>query len=198
MTAAVVQHKTVTRSKAIVAESGLGQRRAASSSAPVNSSVSVTECRRRVVGTSPSGPLFLISVTPLLLLSRYTTTEPGRSGLLSEAINLLIQKIMCIGQGLREFYDYRLRLLHCGITWQSRPKGAARTERHPWTDRPCKSSRRSPTNNQVTPSDSFSPPAQEPRRRHQHRRGLPRHRADRQPSHRPPQPAKSQLSSQAC
>jgi hypothetical protein len=45
---------------------------------------------------------------------------------------------------------------------------AARTEPHPWTDRPCKSSRRSPTNNQVTSGIRFSHPhrnQREPRRR---------------------------------
>ena len=40
----------------------------------------------------------------------YNRTKSGRSGLLGEAINLLIKKIMCIGQGLREFHQYRLRL----------------------------------------------------------------------------------------
>jgi hypothetical protein len=48
----------------------------------------------------------------------YNHTKPGRSGrLLSEAINLLIKKIMCIGQGLREFQEYRLRLLSRRTAW---------------------------------------------------------------------------------
>ena len=38
----------------------------------------------------------------------------------TEAINLLIKKILRVGHGFRNFQNYRLRLLlHCGITWQN-------------------------------------------------------------------------------
>jgi hypothetical protein len=38
----------------------------------------------------------------------------------TEAINLLIKKVKRVGQGFRNFANYRLRLLlHCGITWQT-------------------------------------------------------------------------------
>jgi transposase len=37
----------------------------------------------------------------------------------TEAVNLLIKKILRVGHGFRNFRNYRLRLLlHCGITWQ--------------------------------------------------------------------------------
>ena len=37
----------------------------------------------------------------------------------TEAVNLLIKKILRVGHGFRNFDNYRLRLLlHCGITWQ--------------------------------------------------------------------------------
>ena len=37
----------------------------------------------------------------------------------TEAVNLLIKKILRVGHGFRNFGNYRLRLLlHCGITWQ--------------------------------------------------------------------------------
>ena len=37
----------------------------------------------------------------------------------TEAVNLLIKKILRGGHGFRNFDNYRLRLLlHCGITWQ--------------------------------------------------------------------------------
>jgi transposase len=37
----------------------------------------------------------------------------------TEAVNLLIKKILPVGHGFRNFDNYRLRLLlHCGITWQ--------------------------------------------------------------------------------
>jgi hypothetical protein len=60
----------------------------------------------------------------------YNHTEPVRSGLLSDAINLLIKKIMCIGQGLREFHEYRLCLLPCGIIWQTRANTTTRPIAH--------------------------------------------------------------------
>jgi transposase len=38
----------------------------------------------------------------------------------TEAVNLLIKKVLRIGHGFRNFRNYRLRLLlHCGITWQN-------------------------------------------------------------------------------
>jgi transposase len=37
----------------------------------------------------------------------------------TEAVNLLIKKILRVGHGFRNFHNYRLRLLlHCGIKWQ--------------------------------------------------------------------------------
>jgi transposase len=37
----------------------------------------------------------------------------------TEAVNLLIKKILRVAHGFRNFHNYRLRLLlHCGITWQ--------------------------------------------------------------------------------
>jgi transposase len=50
-------------------------------------------------------------------LAYFTTgrTSNGRT----EAVNLLIKKILRVGHGFRNFVNYRLRLLlHCGITWQ--------------------------------------------------------------------------------
>jgi transposase len=38
----------------------------------------------------------------------------------TEAVNLLIKKILRVGHGFRNFGNCRLRLLlHCGITWQN-------------------------------------------------------------------------------
>jgi transposase len=38
----------------------------------------------------------------------------------TEAVNLLIKKIKRVGQGFRNFTNYRLRLLlHCGVAWQT-------------------------------------------------------------------------------
>jgi transposase len=38
----------------------------------------------------------------------------------TEAINLLIKKVKRVGHGLRNFDNYRLRLLlHCGVSWQT-------------------------------------------------------------------------------
>jgi transposase len=38
----------------------------------------------------------------------------------TEAVNLLIKKVKRVGHGLRNFTNYRLRLLlHCGIRWQT-------------------------------------------------------------------------------
>ena len=48
---AVVHHTTSDKVKSSCSPLGLGQRWAASSGASVNSSVSVTKCRRQVVGT---------------------------------------------------------------------------------------------------------------------------------------------------
>ncbi len=44
----------------------------------------------------------------------------GVSNGLTEAINLLIEKIKRAGHGFRNFDNYRLRLLlHCGVTWHT-------------------------------------------------------------------------------
>jgi hypothetical protein len=38
----------------------------------------------------------------------------------TEAINLLIEKIKCVGHGFRNFDNYRLRLLlHCDVEWDT-------------------------------------------------------------------------------
>jgi transposase len=38
----------------------------------------------------------------------------------TEAVNLLIKKVKRVGHGLRNFINYRLRLLlHCGVSWQT-------------------------------------------------------------------------------
>jgi transposase len=38
----------------------------------------------------------------------------------TEAINLLVKKVKCVGHGFRSFANYRLRLLlHCGVRWQT-------------------------------------------------------------------------------
>ena len=47
-------------------------------------------------------------------------TTGGCSNGSTEAVNLLIKKVMRVGHGFRNFGNYRLRLLlHCGIRWQS-------------------------------------------------------------------------------
>lgn len=48
----------------------------------------------------------------------------------TEAVNLLV-KIKRVGHGFRNFDNYRLRLLlHCGVSWKTRPVAPMRT-RHP-------------------------------------------------------------------
>jgi transposase len=37
----------------------------------------------------------------------------------TEAMNLLIKKVKCVGHGFCNFANYRLRLLHCGVEWQT-------------------------------------------------------------------------------
>jgi Transposase len=45
----------------------------------------------------------------------------------TEAMNLLIKKVKRVGHGFRNFTNYRLRLLlHCGVTWQTRPTASLR------------------------------------------------------------------------
>jgi len=34
-------------------------------------------------------------------------------------VNLLTGKVNRVGHGFRNFANYRLRLLHCGVTWQT-------------------------------------------------------------------------------
>jgi transposase len=47
-------------------------------------------------------------------------TTGGCSNGSTEAVNLLIKKVMRVGHGFRNFGNYLLRLLlHCGIRWQS-------------------------------------------------------------------------------
>jgi transposase len=41
----------------------------------------------------------------------------------TEAINLLIKNIKCVGHGFRSFDNHRLRLvLHCGVDWGHYPR----------------------------------------------------------------------------
>jgi transposase len=51
------------------------------------------------------------------ILAWHQTT--GCSNGPTEAVNLLIKKVKRVGHGFRNFANYRLRLLHCGITWQT-------------------------------------------------------------------------------
>ncbi len=54
----------------------------------------------------------------------------GASNGPTEAINLLIEKIRCVGHGYRNMRNYRLRLLlYCGITWEAPPTAQIRTRR---------------------------------------------------------------------
>jgi transposase len=50
-------------------------------------------------------------------------TTGGYSNGPTEALNLLINKVKCVGHGFHGFHgvaNYRLRLLlHCGVTWQT-------------------------------------------------------------------------------
>ena len=51
----------------------------------------------------------------------------GCSNRPTEAINLLIKKVKRVGQGFRNFNNYRLRLLlHCGGRWQVHPTARLR------------------------------------------------------------------------
>ena len=51
----------------------------------------------------------------------------GCSNRPTEAINLLINKVKRVGQGFRNFNNYRLRLLlHCGGRWQVHPTARLR------------------------------------------------------------------------
>jgi len=44
----------------------------------------------------------------------------------TEAVNLLIKKVKRVGHGFRNFANYRLRLLHCGVRWQTPPTARLR------------------------------------------------------------------------
>jgi hypothetical protein len=130
MMAAVVHHKTVRKSKAIAADLGrpapgafvqrLGQLIGLGHRMPTASGGHQSEW------TTISNQCYTFAA----VVAVYNRTEPGRSGMLSEAINLLIKKIICIGQRLREFHEYRLRLLRCGTTWQSRANTTTRPTTH--------------------------------------------------------------------
>jgi transposase len=43
----------------------------------------------------------------------------GCSNAPTDAVNLLVKKVKRAGHGFRNFANYRLRLLHCGIRWQT-------------------------------------------------------------------------------
>ena len=44
----------------------------------------------------------------------------GCSNGFTEAVNLLIKKVKCVGHGFRNVANYRLQLLlHCGVAWQT-------------------------------------------------------------------------------
>jgi len=58
-------------------------------------------------------------------------TTGGASNARVEAVNLLVKKIKRVGHGLRNFANYRLRLLlHCGVTWHT-PRAARIRGRSP-------------------------------------------------------------------
>ena len=58
------------------------------------------------------------------ILSFFTT---GRSNAKSEAMNLVTEKLRRIAHGLRNFENYRLRLLlHSGVEWQTVPTARIR------------------------------------------------------------------------
>jgi transposase len=44
-------------------------------------------------------------------------TTGGASNKPTQALNLAIKHIKRVGPGSRNFANYRLRLLHCGVTW---------------------------------------------------------------------------------
>ncbi len=51
----------------------------------------------------------------------------GASNGPTEAVNLLIKKVLRVAHGFRNFDNYRLRLLlHCGVKWQTRPAASMR------------------------------------------------------------------------
>jgi hypothetical protein len=52
--------------------------------------------------TSPIGPLFPVSVTPVAVVAVHNRTEPENTGLHSEAIKLPIEKIMYIERVTRK------------------------------------------------------------------------------------------------
>lgn len=54
----------------------------------------------------------------------------GASNGPTEAVNLLIKKVLRMGHGFRRFDNYRLRLLlHCGVTWHDAPAARIRGRR---------------------------------------------------------------------
>ncbi len=62
------------------------------------------------------------------ILSFFTT---GHTNAKSEAMNLITEKLRRVAHGLRNFENYRLRLLlHSGVQWQTVPTARIRT-RHP-------------------------------------------------------------------
>jgi transposase len=62
------------------------------------------------------------------ILSYFTT---GHTNAKSEAMNLITEKLRRVAHGLRNFENYRLRLLlHSGVQWQTVPTARIRT-RHP-------------------------------------------------------------------
>jgi transposase len=58
------------------------------------------------------------------ILSFFTT---GHSNAKSEAMNLVTEKLRRVAHGLRNFENYRLRLLlHSGVEWQTVPTARIR------------------------------------------------------------------------
>jgi transposase len=59
------------------------------------------------------------------ILSFFTT---GHTNAKSEAVNLVTKKLRRVAHGLRNFENYRLRLLlHSGVQWQTVPTARIRT-----------------------------------------------------------------------
>jgi integrase/recombinase XerD len=91
-------------------------------------------------------------------------TAPDRTTRAGRRDHAMFQLAVTAGLRVSELTALQVRDVH--LAWVptcSATAKAARTASHRCTARPCKSSKRSPTNNQVTLKDSCSPPAHEPR-----------------------------------
>ena len=58
------------------------------------------------------------------ILAHHTT---GASNGPTEAVNLVVKKVIRVAHGFRSFKNFRLRvLLHCGVEWQDAPAARIR------------------------------------------------------------------------